>query len=59
MQGRIKVTVYLEPEDVIAIDELQIQEFRRAGKKPEKSEIVSRAIKEFGKSQLVGKPVTK
>jgi hypothetical protein len=44
---RIKVTVYLEPEDVIVIDELQIKEFKETGKKPEKSEIVSRAIQAF------------
>ena len=41
---RVKVTVYLNPEDVIAVDELQIAEFKRTGKKPEKSELVSRAI---------------
>ena len=41
---RIKVTVYLQPDDVVAVDELQIAEFKRTGKKPEKSEIVSRAI---------------
>ncbi len=41
---RIKVTVYLNPDDVVAVDELQIAEFKKTGKKPEKSEIVSRAI---------------
>ncbi len=42
--ARVKVTVYLQPDDVVTIDELQIAEFKRTGKKPEKSELVSRAI---------------
>lgn len=46
-QRRIKATFYLNPEDVLAIDEMQSNEFRRTGKKPERSEIVSRAIQEF------------
>ncbi len=41
---RVKVTVYLQPVDVVAIDEMQIAEFKKTGKKPEKSEIVSRAV---------------
>jgi len=41
---RIKATFYLNPEDVLAIDAMQSEEFRRRGKKPERSEIVSRAI---------------
>lgn len=44
---RIKSTFYLEPEDVLAIDQLQSEEFRRSGKKPERSELVSRAIQEY------------
>jgi hypothetical protein len=43
-QHRIKATFYLNPEDVLAIDEMQSNEFRRIGKKPERSEIVSQAI---------------
>jgi hypothetical protein len=41
---RVKVTVYLNPDDVVAIDEMQIAEFKKTGKKPEKSELVSRAV---------------
>jgi hypothetical protein len=41
---RIKTTFYLQPEDIIAIDELQIKRFRERSKKPEKSELVSEAI---------------
>jgi len=44
---RIKATFYLNPEDVLAIDEMQSNEFRRRGKKPERSEIVSQAIQAF------------
>jgi hypothetical protein len=44
-QERIKATFYLEPEDIMAIDELQMLRFRATGNKPMKSEIVSEAIK--------------
>jgi len=50
-QNRIKATFYLNPEDVLAIDEMQSNEFRRTRKKPERSELVSRAIQAF-KEQL-------
>lgn len=46
-QNRIKATFYLNPEDVLAIDEMQSNEFRRTRKKPERSELVSRAIQAF------------
>ena len=46
-QRRIKATFYLNPEDVLAIDEMQSNEFRQTGKKPERSEIVSQAIQAF------------
>ena len=48
---RIKATFYLNPEDVLAIDEMQSDEFRRLGKKPERSEIVSRAIQALKEQQ--------
>jgi hypothetical protein len=40
----IKVTVYMTPEDVLAIDELVSHEFRTTGKRPRRSTIVCRAI---------------
>jgi hypothetical protein len=43
-QQRVKATFYLNPDDIIAIDTMQTEEFRRTGKKPERSELVSRAI---------------
>lgn len=43
-RSRIKATFYLNPEDILAIDSMQSEEFRQTGKKPERSEIVSRAI---------------
>ena len=43
-QRRIKATFYLTPDDVLAIDGMQSEEFRQTGKKPERSHIVSRAI---------------
>ena len=44
---RIKATFYLYPEDILAIDEMQSNEFRRTNKKPERSQIVSRAIQAY------------
>ncbi len=41
---RVKATFYLNSEDIIAIDQMQTEEFKRTGKKPERSHIVSRAI---------------
>ena len=43
-RSRIKATYYLNPEDILAIDSMQSDEFRQTGKKPERSEIVSQAI---------------
>ena len=48
---RIKATFYLNPEDVLAIDGMQSDEFRRTGKKPERSEIVSRAVQALKEQQ--------
>ena len=50
-QQRIKATFYINPEDVLAIDEMQSNEFRRTGKKPERSDIVSRAIQAYKEHQ--------
>jgi len=40
----VKVTVYMTPDDVLAIDDLVSREFRTTGKRPRRSTIVSRAI---------------
>ena len=48
---RIKATFYLEPADIVAIDHMQTEEFTRTGKKPERSQLVSRAIQAFAKQQ--------
>lgn len=40
----VKATVYMTPEDVLAIDKIQSDEFRATGKKPRRSAVVSRAI---------------
>lgn len=50
-QQRIKATFYLQPEDIIAIDEMQTRRFRENGKKPEKSELVSEAIQLLSRQQ--------
>lgn len=51
---RIKATFYLAPEDVVTIDRIQTQEFLRTGKKPQRSEIVSRALRLLASQELVG-----
>ncbi len=48
---RIKATFYLEPADIVAIDHMQTKEFTRTGKKPERSQLVSRAIQALIKQQ--------
>ena len=48
---RIKATFYLTPDDILAIDALQGEEFKRTGKKPERSHIVSRAIQALRQQQ--------
>ena len=45
----IKVTVYMAPEDVLAIDELVSHEFRTTGKRPRRSTIVCRAVQALHK----------
>jgi hypothetical protein len=40
----VKATVYLTPEDVLAIDHMVSEEFRVTGKRPRRSTVVSRAI---------------
>jgi hypothetical protein len=43
----VKATVYLTPDDVLAIDHIQSEEFRATGKKPRRSAVVSRAIQAY------------
>jgi hypothetical protein len=50
-RSRIKATFYLNPEDILAIDGMQSDGFRQTGKKPERSEIVSRAIQALSESR--------
>jgi hypothetical protein len=50
---RVKATFYLEPADIVAIDKMQTAEFERTGRKPERSQLVSRAIQElFGQQNI-------
>ena len=37
----VKATVYLTPDDVLAIDGIQSDEFRATGRKPRRSAVVS------------------
>lgn len=46
-EARVKATFYLEKDDIVAIDTMQTEEFKRSGKKRERSQIVSQAIREM------------
>ncbi|MBV9468429.1 MAG: hypothetical protein JOZ57_04235 [Abitibacteriaceae bacterium] len=39
-----KVTLYIRPEQVIAIESIQLQERQRTGKKPDKSDLMQEAL---------------
>jgi hypothetical protein len=39
-----KVTLYVRPEQVIHLEEIQLQERRRTGKRPDKSDLVQEAL---------------
>jgi hypothetical protein len=51
---RIKATFYLYADDIVTIDQIQTAEFVRTGKKPQRSEIVSRALRLIGEQELPG-----
>jgi hypothetical protein len=44
---KVKRTFYLELGAALALSEIQIEEFRRTGKKPDLSELVGRAIRKL------------
>jgi len=39
-----KVTLYVRPEQVMQIEEIQLEERRRTGKRPDKSDLVQEAL---------------
>ncbi len=39
-----KVTLYIRPEQVIALEQIQLTQRQRTGKKPKKSELVQEAL---------------
>ncbi len=50
---RIKRTFHLPPDVVLLLDELQVADHRRTGKKPELSSLVSEAIRLLGERRDV------
>ncbi len=48
---RIKRTFPIDPELVLLLDELQLDEFRRTGRKPELSNLVCEGIRLLGASR--------
>lgn len=49
---RIKRTFHLEPELVLLLDEMQLQEHRDTGRKPELSSLVGEAIRLLGNERF-------
>lgn len=39
-----KVTLYVRPDQVVAVEEIQLAERRRTGKKPDKSDLIQEAL---------------
>ena len=39
-----KVTLYVRPDQVLAVEEIQLEQRRRTGKRPDKSELVQEAL---------------
>jgi len=39
-----KVTLYVRPDQVMQLEEIQLQERRRTGKRPDKSDLVQEAL---------------
>lgn len=48
----LKVTVYMTPDDVLAVDYLVSHEFRTTGRRPRRSEIICRAIRALHQQTL-------
>ena len=42
---RIRTSVYLDPEDVLILDELQTRIFRQERRRPDRSELIRRALR--------------
>lgn len=54
---RVRTSVYLDPEDVLLLDALQSLEFRRDRKRPDRSEIIRRAIRFYHRHLASERPV--
>jgi hypothetical protein len=39
-----KVTLYVRPEQILALEEIQLRERRRTGRRPDKSDLVQEAL---------------
>jgi hypothetical protein len=39
-----KVTLYVRPDQVLAVEEIQLEQRRRTGKRPDKSDLVQEAL---------------
>ena len=39
-----KVTLYVRPDHIVKLEEIQLQERRRTGRRPDKSELVQEAL---------------
>ncbi len=47
---RIRTSVYLDPEDVVILDELQTLEFQRLRRRSDRSELIRKALRLYHQS---------
>ncbi len=49
-EERVRTSVYLDPEDVVLLDQLQTLEFRKEKRRPDRSEIIRKALRFYHQS---------
>ena len=42
--GKAKVTLYIRPDQVAAIEEIQLNQRRKTGRKPDKQDLIQEAV---------------
>ncbi|MBI3979746.1 MAG: CopG family transcriptional regulator [Chloroflexi bacterium] len=53
-QDRIRTSVYLDPEDVVILDRLQTLLFQRERRRPDRSELIRKALRYYHEAQSSG-----
>jgi hypothetical protein len=53
-EQRVRTSVYLAPEDVVILDQLQTLEFQKEKRRPDRSELMRKALRFYHKSVTGG-----